>query len=202
MDSTLSDSDILIASLAKPDLFAELVERYQRAFVRKATSILGNEDDAYDAVQETFVRVYVSAKKFKKQPGASFSSWAYAILVNQCYTAYRKIHRHEAISFDFAPELVETTPDPYAERAVEQAFSADYVARIISKLPVILRRIVELYFVQGVPQKEIALQEGISNSVVRQRIYRAKKELRKIDARQFAYVPTASSASVTSSSLS
>src|SRR5262245_59938532 len=91
----LADAELLALSIEKPAYFEEIVARYQRAFVRKAVSILRDDNDAYDAVQETFVRIYTAARRFKPQEGASFSSWAYKILVNQCYTAYKKKHKHE-----------------------------------------------------------------------------------------------------------
>ena len=103
----IPDGDLLLLSVDKPELFAEIVDRYQRAFVRKATSILKSDDEAYDVVQDTFVRIYSAAKKFKQQEGAFFASWAYTILVNQCYTAYSKKHKHESVSFENEPELLE-----------------------------------------------------------------------------------------------
>lgn len=178
---TLGDVDILKLSIDKPALFEELVSRYQRLFVRKAASILGNEDDAHDVVQETFVRIYIAAKKFKTQAGASFSSWAYTILVNQCYTAYRKKQRANTVSLDLEPEFAEIIPDPAGADTLEHRLTADHVIRLLSKLPVMLRRAVEMHFIDGLPQKDIALREGVSHGVIRQRIHRAKKELQKID---------------------
>jgi len=186
----LEDADLLKLSIDRPALFEELVGRYQRVFVRKAASILGNEDDAHDVVQETFVRIYVAAKRFKPQAGASFSSWAYTILVNQCYTAYRKNQRTSAVSLDFEPEFVESIPDQAGLAALENGLNADYLARMLSKLPVLLRRAVELHFLKGVPQKEIAVQEGVSHGVIRQRIHRAKKELREMDLKLAYVTPT------------
>ncbi|MFA6432714.1 MAG: RNA polymerase sigma factor [Candidatus Paceibacterota bacterium] len=178
---SLGDADILKLSIDKPAFFEELVGRYQRAFVRKATSILGNEDDANDVVQETFVRIYIAAGKFRPQAGASFSSWAYTILVNQCYTAYRKKQRADTVSLDLEPEFAEIIPDQAGLAALEQRLTADHVMRLLSKLPVLLRRAVELHFIDGLPQKEIAEREGVSHGVIRQRIHRAKKEMQKID---------------------
>jgi len=177
----LGDVDVLRLSIDKPALFEEIVVRYQKAFVRKAASILGDEDDAHDAVQEAFVRIYGAARKFHQQPGASFSSWAYTILINQCYTAYRKKQRTGTVSLDLEPEFAEIIPDQAGVAAFEQRLSADHVMRLLSKLPVMLRRAVQSHFIDGLSQKEIAQEEGVSHGVIRQRIHRAKKALRKID---------------------
>lgn len=177
----LSDADILSLSISEPYAFEELVDRYQRSFVRKALSILRNEDDAYDAVQDTFVRIYSAARRFEPKKGASFSSWAYTILINQCYTAYKKRHKHDLISLEFAPELVEVIPDQAGIEDLERKYAKDHLLSLVSKLPVILRRVVELHFLEGLPQKQVAEKEGISNAVVRSRIFRAKKELIKMN---------------------
>ena len=177
----LSDAELLGLSREKPAVFEEIVSRYQRLFVRKALSILRNEDDAYDAVQDAFVRIYSAAKKFRHREGASFSSWAYTILVNQCYTSYKKKHKREIISLEFAPELVEIIPDQAGIDDLERKFTKDYLLSMISKLPVLLRKVVESHFINGLPQKAVAEQEGVSNAVIRTRIYRAKKELQKMN---------------------
>jgi RNA polymerase sigma-70 factor (ECF subfamily) len=179
--TTMTDAELLAASKPEPRAFEELVRRYQRQFVRKAISILRNEDDASDAVQETFVRIYMAGHRFKEQEGATFSSWAYTILINQCYTAYKKKHKRELISLEFVPELVEVLPDQAGIEELERSYVRDHLISLISRLPVLLRRVVELHFIDGLPQKAVAEQEGISNEVVRSRIYRAKKELQRLN---------------------
>lgn len=177
----MGDVELLKASVSRPALFEEIVRRYERLFMRKAVSILRDHDAAADAVQETFVRVYTASNKFKKQEGASFSSWAYRILVNQCYTAHAKREKHQTVSFDAEPEFAEVIPDKAGLDAIEKRLTSDYVLSLVSKLPSFLARAVKLYFIEGVSQKEIARREGVSNEVVRQRIHRAKKELRKMN---------------------
>lgn len=177
---SLADADILKLSLEHPELFRELVDRYQRAFVRKALSILGNEEDAHDVVQETFVRIYAHGKKFEPRAGASFSSWAYAILVNQAYTLYRKNKKLREASVPLEEDAFETIPDRGAALDHERKLSADHAAYLISKLPALLRRTVTLRFVEGKAQKDIAEIEGVSVGVVKTRIHRAKKALKDL----------------------
>jgi RNA polymerase sigma-70 factor (ECF subfamily) len=173
--------EVLKGSATRPALFEEIVRRYEKPFLRKAIAILRDREAAYDAVQETFVRIYMASHKYKKQEGASFSSWGYKILINQCYTAHKKRERFQAVSFDAEPEFAEVVPDKAGIDAMEQRVASDYVMSLLSRLPKFLARAVKLYFIEGVTQKEIARIEGVSNEVVRQRIYRAKKELRKLN---------------------
>lgn len=176
----MGDAELLAISRSEPRAFEILVNRYQRQFLRKAVSILRSEEDASDAVQEAFVRIYMSGNRYKQQEGASFSSWAYTILINQCYTAYRKKHKRELVSLEFVPELVEVLPDQAAIEELEHSYIRDQLVSLVSRLPVVLRRVVELHFINGLPQKVVAEQEGVSNAVVRTRIHRAKKELQRL----------------------
>src|SRR3990167_8814815 len=89
----LSDEDILRISLKNPEVFKTLLDRYQKLFLRKASSIILSKVDAEDIVQETFTKIYLNAGKFKKQEGASFKSWGYRILINTALTHYAKRKR-------------------------------------------------------------------------------------------------------------
>jgi DNA-directed RNA polymerase specialized sigma24 family protein len=63
----LSDEDLLQRSQSRPWLYAILLERYQDAFMRKARSILRNDLDAEEVVQDTFTKIYMNADKFVPQ---------------------------------------------------------------------------------------------------------------------------------------
>ncbi|MFA6459342.1 MAG: RNA polymerase sigma factor [Candidatus Paceibacterota bacterium] len=178
--SILADAEVLTLSLRDPNAFGEIVNRYERLFVRKAREIVHNEDDAYDVVQETFVRIYSAAKRFKSKDNASFRSWAYTILVRQCYSFYKKQKRAEAFSVPLDPELLEIIPDQAGVDERERVLSMGSALALISRLPAKLKRIVELHFLEGTSQKEIAEMEHISPVAVRVRIHRAKRELHKM----------------------
>ena len=169
-----------MASLRDPERFSEIVERYHTAFIRKAKGILGDEDDAYDVVQETFVRIYSAAKKYRKLEGIAFKSWAYKVLVNQCYTQYQKNKKQLNFNVQADEDFAASIPDQYETDAHDNKLTKDYVLSLVSRLPSMLARVVTLHFIEERPQKEVAEIEGVSNEVVRARIHRAKKELREI----------------------
>lgn len=176
----LNDAEVLKHSVKDPNAFEEIVSRYQRSFVRKAREIIGNEDGAYDAVQDTFVRIYAAGKKFKPEHEDSFKAWAYKILTRQCYTLYSKEKRRAQWSQSLSPELVEVIPDENEREAHEHALSMENAFALVSKLPAKLRRVIQLYFIEGAPQKEIAVSEHLTPVAVRVRIHRAKRELRRM----------------------
>ena len=177
-----SDEEILALSVTTPDIFSVIVKRYQEAFLRKAKQIiLDDPETARDIVQDTFVKIYLNAAKFKIQEGASFKSWGYKILINTCFTKYKKLKNERVYLKDVDPEILEEViPSKFDNEEHERKLDTDYVLSVISKLPVILGKVLRLYAVEGKPQKEIAKIEGISLGAVRARIHRAKKEIKKM----------------------
>ncbi|MBI2475670.1 MAG: RNA polymerase sigma factor [Candidatus Taylorbacteria bacterium] len=177
-----SDEEILAVSVKNPDIFSVLVDRYQEAFLRKANYIIKNDPEtARDVVQDTFVKIYLNAARFQVQEGATFKSWGYKILINTCFTKYKKLKGEQVFLSDLDPEIQELVPSKYDLNSFEQKLDTDYVLSLISKLPVILGRVLRLYSVEGKAQKEIAKMEGISLGAVRARIHRAKKEIKKMN---------------------
>lgn len=175
---SLKDEDIIKQALLEPDAFSIIVERYEAPFRQAARRILGSED-AEDAVQETFVRMYMHANKYVKQEGAKFSSWAYAILVRVCYTIYSKNKRRATFTLD--PEITGEIEDFSQRDLREYGFDASYLLSLVSKLPALLRRTVELYVFDHKSEKEIARLEGVSYGVVRTRLSRARDRLRQLN---------------------
>lgn len=174
----LSDEVILERSLEHPSLFAELVLRYQEAFLRKAISVVHGREEAEDIVQETFTKIYFNARRFTPQEGASFKSWAYKILMNTTFTHYQKLKKRGTIHAELEPEFYEALPDP-ANYSHEEMMR-DYVASFLSRMPAQLTRPLRLHFMDEYSQKEIAEMEGTTVSAIKTKIYRAKREFQKL----------------------
>lgn len=169
----LSDEEILRLSQKKPDAFEALVVRYEDAFLRKAKNILFTKEDAEEVVQDTFTRIYIYADRFSPQEGASFSSWAYAILIRLCYTRYGKMKKIRERTQTLEPETYERLPD--AGDFLEDLSVRSEVLAALAKLPETAARILRLQFIEGKTQDEIAKIEGSSVPAVKTRIHRAKK---------------------------
>ena len=172
------DEILLEQAISNPEVFSVLVDRYRQSFRRISRKILGI-DDAEDAVQEAFVRMYIHANKYKKKDNIKFSSWAYSILVRVCYTIYSKNKRRA--SFNIDQEIIDEIEDVSIKDIREYGFDRDYLLSLISKLPLILKRTLELYVFDNKSEKEIAMIEGVSYGVVRTRISRAKDKLRELN---------------------
>jgi RNA polymerase sigma-70 factor, ECF subfamily len=187
----LRDEEVLALSLSRPDVFSILISRYEQAFLRKAKSILHSPEDAEDIVQETFTKIYLNAPKFKVQEGASFKSWGYKILINTSFTAYQKLKKKRENIGELSEDMQKVLEDPETAGDLKNKEMNDYIARIFTELPKTLSRILHLHFIERVPQKEIAEMENISVGAVKTRIYRAKREFRKIrsEAGERLYFP-------------
>ncbi len=175
---TLPDEVILKRSISEPQAFGIIVERYEIPFLHAARKILGVED-AEDAVQEAFVRMYIYAPKYAKRDGIKFSSWAYAILIRVCYTIYSKNKKRATFTLD--PEVTREIEDFSVKELREYGIDKDYLLSLVSKLPTLLKRTIELYIFDHKSEKEIAKIEGVSYGVVRTRISRAKDKLKELN---------------------
>ncbi len=175
-----SDEEILRKSVKHPALFEVLLDRYEEAFLRKALSIVRSREEAEDVVQEAFAKIYQNAARFVVQEGASFKSWGYKILMNTAFTHYQKRKRNLLATTELDPELYEMLPDRQS-RQFEKQEATDYLISVFSRMPEHFARILQFHFIDGLPQKDIAKQEGISVGAVKTRIHRAKKEFKKIN---------------------
>lgn len=175
-----SDEEVLAAARIAPAEFEILVDRYQEAFLRKVRHLLPwSPEAAEDLVQETFVKIYAHSDKFAPQEGASFKSWAYKILVNTCFTYYKKRKRERLLVSELEPDALAEMESGADALFQERKLDTDEVLSLVSRLPALLGRALRLYVLEDRSQKEIARMEGISDGAVRARIHRAKRELRK-----------------------
>ncbi len=174
-----SDEKLLHLSLTRPDVFGLLIDRYEKAFLRKAAYILGIRDETKDVVQDSFVKIYINAPKFKETEG-SFQSWAYKILVNTCLAHYNKAKRRQENVMRLPEGFDDTFSDEKGGAEWEEKLNKDYVLSLLSRLPICWSRLIKWRFIDALPEREIAELEGVSEGAVRTRIYRAKEKLKKI----------------------
>lgn len=182
-----SDEELLAISIRQPSLFSVLVDRYQEAFLRKGQNILKSHEDAEDIVQETFAKIYINAASFHRVEGASFKSWAYKILLNNCFSVYKKNKADKEMLARLDREIFEIIPDRGVILNQEKELTADYLISLIARLPNVLSRAIKLHFIDDKSQKEVADILGISENAVRTRIHRGKKLLKEINKFEFYF---------------
>jgi RNA polymerase sigma-70 factor (ECF subfamily) len=173
----LSDEVILARVQSEPWLFTALLERYQAAFLRKARTIIHNEQDAEEVVQDAFTKIYINAHRFEVRPGAKFSSWAYTILINTALTRYQKCVREGKRTLLLDPEYLEQL----GEMKEHSGFNhdKDAIERVLARLPGHFARVLRLHYLEHWSHKDIAHETGETVGAIKARIHRAKAEFRK-----------------------
>jgi RNA polymerase sigma-70 factor (ECF subfamily) len=161
----------------------DLMARHSHRLFCYLVRILGNESEADDLAQETFVRVYFHRARFR--PAAKFSTWLFSIATNLARDRLRWRARHPAVSI--------TAEEPDSERGLEHALPADSptpaetlesaersaaVRRAVAELPEELRLPLLLAEYEGQSHAEIAAVLDCSTKAVEMRIYRARQQLR------------------------
>lgn len=180
----LPDEEIFNLSLKNPALFEVIVSRYKTSFLRKVYPIIypiSGINTAEDVVQEAFVKIYTKNRLFVSRGKGSFRSWAYTILMNTCFSIYRKAKRDKIVSLDENLEIYATIPDFNILLEEERKLSLDFVISLLSRLPETLRRTASLYFIRGRNHQEIASSEKTTEGTIRTRIHRARLAIKKIN---------------------
>lgn len=175
----------LVARIATGDreAFADLVERHHRRLLRVCERLLGDAEDARDAVQEVFLKVMVKAGGFR--PKALVSTWLYRVAVNHCLNVLRRRRLRRWVSLSPAEDDdAAAPPDPAEERAGpdrELAARRQWarVQRAIAALPPSQRAVLVLARFEELSYKEIAETLGITLGAVESRLFRAMRALEK-----------------------
>ena len=177
----LPDDEVLKLSLDDPAFFSVIIDRYKEAFMRAARSITRSNDEAEDILQEAFTKIYVNGRRFKKQPGATFKSWAYKILVNTSFTHYQKLKKQQGNVSYLDPVLYDDAiVDEGASALATNTDNRAIVAATLQKMPEHLGRLMKLYYLEDKSYDDIAKQEGISLTTLKMRLFRAKRLFRKL----------------------
>lgn len=173
----LTDEEILSRSQSRPWLYGVLLDRYQDAFMRKARSILFNELDAEEVVQDAFTKIYINADKFKPQEGAKFSSWAYRILMNTAFTRYQKLIKEGQRFTHIDPEFEALVGEQSNHSGFEE--QRDAIERVLVRLPDHFVLVLRLHYLERWSHQDIADETGESVGTIKARIHRAKAAFRK-----------------------
>lgn len=173
----LSDESILARVQSEPWLFTAILERYQSAFLRKAKTIIHNEQDAEEVVQDAFTKIYINAHKFEVRTGAKFSSWAYTILINTALTRYQKCVKEGKRTLLLDPEYLELMGDMKEHSGFNH--DKDAIERILVRLPGHFAHVLRLHYLEHWSHKDIAEASNETVGAIKARIHRAKAEFRK-----------------------
>ncbi|MFJ8537290.1 RNA polymerase sigma factor [Streptomyces sp. NPDC093591] len=157
------------------DSFAVLVQRHSRTLLALARCMLGNAQDAEDAVQDAFVSAWRRLPEYRHS--AQFRTWMYRITVNRCLTMRRR--RLPPLPLDAVAEPATGDEWNSPARAAEQNAATAALAGALGELDAGQRVCWILRELQGLPYKEIAHVTQTSEQTVRGRLFRARRSLKE-----------------------
>jgi RNA polymerase sigma-70 factor (ECF subfamily) len=174
----LPDEDLVFRFRAgDEDAFSHLYARYRRKVLMTAYRIVRNPDDAQDATQEIFLKLYRALPGWDSRR-ARLSTWLYRMAANHaidCWRFHRKRNpefRSEERSASCAARFT-----PYSALAASEQLTD--VERCIAALPALQRRFFILRYFRGMSLEEIARAEGRSLGTVKGLLYRATRFVRR-----------------------
>lgn len=150
--------------------FERLVNQFQASLLRTCYMYLRDQEQAEDAVQETFFKAYRNLGAFRGE--SAEKTWLMKIAVNTCHDM-RKTGWFRHMDRRVTPEMLPEASVPFQE------FEEGLIVEVIN-LPLRLREVVLLYYYQNMDTNEIAQTLGIARSSVSGRLQRARKKLREI----------------------
>jgi RNA polymerase sigma-70 factor (ECF subfamily) len=181
MDATEAAAVLARARQGDSDAFRALVETHSRSAFRLAFRMTGNEQDAEDVVQESFLRAYRQLGRFESR--ANFGTWLYRIVSNCSVDLMRsKQARHDQVRGDSldqegAMELP-AADQPGPERIAESADIDRRVQHALQELSPLERAAFTLRHYEGRSIDEISATLGLGTSAAKHSVFRAVKKLR------------------------
>jgi RNA polymerase sigma-70 factor (ECF subfamily) len=163
------------ARAGDPDAYRLLVERHSRSLFRLAFRMTGNQQDAEDIVQETFLRAYRQLERFDER--AAWSTWLYRIASNCSLDLLRsrQTRKEEAVPV----EIPFPAPEPGPERLAFSGQLSEQVTAAMQRLSHFERTAFALRHFEGMCIDEIATVLGVRPNAAKHSVFRAIQKLRR-----------------------
>jgi RNA polymerase sigma-70 factor (ECF subfamily) len=165
-----SDKDISALARRSPEGATKMLfEKYSDWCFVLSMRYLNIQEEAEEAVMNAYLKIHNNWSKFSYREEGSLKAWVKAIVINECLMQLRKtklvlLNIEEANMIEEKLELPE--------------FGYSEILELISKLPIHLRTVFNLYEIEGYSHKEIAEMLGCSEGTSKSNLSRAKVKLR------------------------
>lgn len=164
------------------DAFSLIVERYHDRCARLAMRLLGDPDDAADAVQESFIRAYNSLDRYQERD--RFGAWLMCIVANRCRSATHTSSRRAHVAGEWwrthlEPETSLDTSSAGSMSERDHAL-AERLSVALSELPTETRTAVVRKYADEMTYEEIAAATGVGVSALKMRVARGSAQLRRV----------------------
>jgi RNA polymerase sigma-70 factor (ECF subfamily) len=167
------------AKAGDPDAFADLMRTYESRIIALGIHMGLSRDDAMDACQDAFVRVFKHIARFES--GRIFFKWLYRIAIHAVYHQMRRTRRHSGVSIDdpaIQPALLDRSPGGAVHLRLEERQLAGRIHECLSGLSRQERIVFVLRDLQELPTDEIGAILRLSTITVRRHCMSARQKLR------------------------
>jgi RNA polymerase sigma-70 factor (ECF subfamily) len=183
---TPMEESALIADAQNGDLdaFNSLVLKYQETVFNVALRIVGDEDLAADATQDSFLSAFANLRSFR---GGSFKAWLLRTVTNACYDELRRTKRRPTVpleppgpegdSSDSSPWLADPSDSP--EKLLEASEIEHAIQHCLDRLPAEFRVVVVMADIEGLDYSEVSGAIRVPLGTVKSRLARARLRLRE-----------------------
>lgn len=159
-----------------PAAFEPLVKAHEASALVLAEALLGDPDDAADAVQESFVKAFRSLGTLRA--GSAFAPWFRTILRNQCRDRLKSASSRLSVGWEAAVVDRSAASPPIASDQVERAELAALVRRALGELSPEHREVLVLKELEGMSYAQIARETGVAAGTIASRLHHARVLLR------------------------
>lgn len=175
---------IRAAQARDQDAFEQLVRLYDRSVLRVAMNMLRSEEDARDAYQEVFLKVYRNLDGFRQQ--CSFHTWLYRIATNVCldYLRRKSVRREQTVGDDGEAQsnplqrAADGRPESDPERVAAGQQLAAQIERALQGLTPKERVVFELRHYEGLRLRAIGEMLSMSEEAAKNCLFRGTRKLR------------------------
>ena len=187
MPDELSDGELMArAGRGDRGAFDDLTRRYYRQAVAISYKLVGDAQDAMDVAQEAFFRAYTSLDDLDRPE--AFGGWLMRIVSNLSLNLRRNRRVRRAGKLDgvasgsvavdrTAPINPRDAPDPV--RASQAAETAERLRAALDALPAKQREVLVLFTIQGLSQKQVAENTGLTVDAVKWNVYQGRKRIKE-----------------------
>lgn len=177
--SMMMDEEILQTFLETQNTryFDVLYKRYSSKVYGKCISILKNEEQAEDAVQEIFMKILINLSKFSGR--SKFSTWVYSITYNFCIDIVRRKKKTRAILVDDMSNINDVADDDVNDKFLLE-MNIRRLEIVMDKINVEEKAILLMKYQDDMSIRDIGVILSKSESAVKMKIRRAKLKSRKV----------------------
>ena len=184
----MTDSELVSACLCGDErAFATIMRRNNQRLFRVARSILADDAEAEDAVQETYLNAYLHLDSFEGR--SSLSTWLTRLAINESLGRVRSRHRRRLVPWDGCEEasgasgwsnvVTMSSGEQQPERTAAQRELRGILEDAVDRLPESFRPAFVLREVEGMSGREVAEALDIPEATVKTRCFRARRLLQK-----------------------